>query len=96
MHPRVSRVIVKHCEQACRFNYKNCYHLIAEKYNVAFSSCIFKIHGAGVENQLLNVRFPTWSHKNSYLGALFSETVFMYILLHILLQFQREMSTEWL
>ncbi len=36
------------------------YHLIAEKYNVAFSCCIFKIHGAGVENQLLNVQFLTY------------------------------------
>ncbi len=53
MHLRArERDIVKHSEQACHFNYKNCYHLIAEKYNVAFSCCVFKIHGAAVENQL--------------------------------------------
>ncbi len=59
MQPRArDRVIVKHYEQVSGYLQKLLsYHLINEKYNVAFSCCIFKIHGAGVENQLLDVQF---------------------------------------
>ncbi len=38
--------------------------------------------------------FRTWSHKNKYLCAL-SVRHHLRTLLHVLPQFQREMSTEW-